>query len=140
MASPTTRPCGLGFGDYYNWHSFASLQGYYTLAIDRLGHGTNPQHPDPFSIVEGALQIEIMHQLIESVRSNAHNPLGQQFEKIAYVSPPDAQFMFFVHSRTVMPCSAILLAQMSISHVYLVLLGPDTIHCFFVLPLHVTDP
>jgi hypothetical protein len=77
---------GFGFGDYYNWHSFASLQGYYTLAIDRLGHGTNSQHPDPFDIVEGALQVEVMHQLIESVRSSAQNPLGQQFEKIAYVS------------------------------------------------------
>ncbi|RKU47927.1 hypothetical protein DL546_009352 [Coniochaeta pulveracea] len=73
---------GLGFGDYYNWHSFASLQGYYTLAIDRLGHGTNPQHPDPLTIVEGALQEEIVQQLIKRVRSSPSNPLGRQFEQI----------------------------------------------------------
>lgn len=83
---------GLGFGDYYNWQSFSSSRGYYSLAIDRLGHGTNAQHPDPCVLVEGALQIEIMHQLIGIVRSNAHSVLGQRFQKIAFVSLPYIEF------------------------------------------------
>ena len=78
---------GLGFGDYYNWHPFANWRGYHTLAIDRLGHGTNPERPDPFHVVEGALQVEIMHQLIGLLRGGSRgNPTGRKFDKIAYVS------------------------------------------------------
>ena len=78
---------GMGFGDYYNYHKFANFNGYHTLAIDRLGHGSNSEHPDPFGVVGGAIQVEIMHQLIGLVKGNSRgNPLGRTFNKIAYVS------------------------------------------------------
>jgi pimeloyl-ACP methyl ester carboxylesterase len=78
-------------GEEYNWHSFANRRGYHTLAIDRLGHGTNPERPDPFSVVEGPFQVEIMHQLITLLRTGSDNPLGRTFRRIAYVSDLSCQ-------------------------------------------------
>ncbi|KAB5566210.1 Alpha/Beta hydrolase protein [Coniochaeta sp. 2T2.1] len=89
---------GLGFGDYYNWHTFANLNGYHTLAIDRLGHGTS-DHPDPFALVEGVLQVEIMHQLIALIKSSSNNPLGRSFGKIAYVGHSYGSFIGGAHAR-----------------------------------------
>ncbi|KAK3336280.1 Alpha/Beta hydrolase protein [Cercophora scortea] len=77
---------GLGFGDQYNWHAFANDRGYHTLAIDRLGHGTNPQIPDPLNVVQGWLHVEIIHKLIQAVRTNAaNNALDRGFGKVIYV-------------------------------------------------------
>lgn len=77
------------FGDRYNWHAYANAQGYHTLAIDRLGHGDNPQRPDPLSIVQLPLNVEIEHSLIETVRgagpSTTANPLGRAFGRVAHV-------------------------------------------------------
>ena len=77
---------GLGQGNTYNWQSYAASRGYCTLAIDRLGHGTNPQHPDPLNVVQGRMQIEIIHQIINAVRTKSKNPLGRTFNKVIYVS------------------------------------------------------
>jgi hypothetical protein len=76
---------GLGVGNLYNYQAFASLNGYATLAIDRLGHGANPQRPDPFTVVQAPVHVEIIHQLIHTIRSTSVNPLGRKFSKIAYV-------------------------------------------------------
>jgi hypothetical protein len=78
---------GMGFGDQYNWHNYANLQGYHTLAIDRLGHGTNPKFFDPSGQVQAPLQIEILHNIIGIAKNNLPgNPLGRGFQKVAYVS------------------------------------------------------
>jgi pimeloyl-ACP methyl ester carboxylesterase len=77
---------GLGINSTYNWQLYAASQGYSTLAIDRLGHGSDPQHPDPLNVVQGRLDIEIIHQLIHTVRTNPLNPLLRTFSKIIYVS------------------------------------------------------
>ncbi|KAL2759080.1 hypothetical protein ACRALDRAFT_2134257 [Sodiomyces alcalophilus JCM 7366] len=77
---------GLGFGVQYDWHTFANAQGYHTLAIDRLGHGSNGQFPDPLEVVQGSLQVEIMHQLINVVRTERRSPLGRTFNTVIYVS------------------------------------------------------
>lgn len=76
---------GLGFGNLYNWHTFANLHGYATLAVDRVGHGSNPQRPDPFNVVQGPVHIETLHQIIDQIRSSTTNPLGRTFDRIGYV-------------------------------------------------------
>ena len=77
---------GLGQGNTYDWQSYAATKGYCTLAIDRLEHGTDPQRPGPLTVVQGRMQIEIIHQLINTVRTTLKNPLGRTFNKVIYVS------------------------------------------------------
>lgn len=77
---------GLGLDLEYNWQSYAAGQGYSTLAIDRLGHGSDQQHPDPVNIVQGTLDIELEHQLINTIRNEKSNALGRTFDTIAFVS------------------------------------------------------
>jgi pimeloyl-ACP methyl ester carboxylesterase len=77
---------GLGLSNTYNWQSYASSKGYSTLAIDRLGHGTNPQRPDPLNVIQGYMHIEIIHQLINAIRTNSKNSLGRSFDTVVYVS------------------------------------------------------
>lgn len=63
---------GLGFPSTaeheYNWHAYANARGYATLALDRLGHGDNPQRPDPLAVVQPQLHVEILHQILTAVR------------------------------------------------------------------------
>ncbi len=63
---------GLGFGGGYDWQAQATARGYHTLAIDRLGHGADRHHPDPLGVVQGALQAEIIHQVIGVVRRSGY--------------------------------------------------------------------
>jgi pimeloyl-ACP methyl ester carboxylesterase len=74
---------GLGYSSVYDWQLFASYQGYPTLSIDRLGHGTNGDYPDPFEVVQGPLQVEMLHGLIQFLKSN-RSPVGQ-VDTLAYV-------------------------------------------------------
>ncbi|KAK0716800.1 hypothetical protein B0T26DRAFT_871458 [Lasiosphaeria miniovina] len=77
---------GVGQGALYDYQAFANLAGYHTLAIDRLGHGSNPQRPDPVDVVQPSLSIEIIHQIIAAIRGNTErNALDRGFSKIAYV-------------------------------------------------------
>ncbi|KAM0256044.1 hypothetical protein ACHAQJ_005243 [Trichoderma viride] len=76
---------GLGISDRYNWHSYATNAGYHTLAIDTLGHGQNPQHPDPLNVVQGPLHVEIMHQIIGRIRNGLVAELFHAKETIIYV-------------------------------------------------------
>ncbi|CCC06075.1 hypothetical protein SMACR_00292 [Sordaria macrospora] len=95
---------GFGFGYPYDWHSFATSQGYHTLAIDRLSHGENdPRGIDPLRDVQMGLQTELLHELISLVKakpkpnpnpnsrskskstSPKNNPLKRTFNKIVLV-------------------------------------------------------
>jgi pimeloyl-ACP methyl ester carboxylesterase len=77
---------GYGLSDgMYDWQAFATKQGYHTLAFDRLGHGENPQRPDPLNVVQGSLSTEIVHRLIESIKCRRDNPLGRKFDTLVYV-------------------------------------------------------
>lgn len=78
---------GYGFDDSeYNWPALANAQGYHTLIIDRLGHGLNTKTLDPFNVIQTPLQVEVMHALIQTLRTNPSNVLGAKFSKIIYVS------------------------------------------------------
>ncbi|KAH8807991.1 hypothetical protein F5884DRAFT_900289 [Xylogone sp. PMI_703] len=77
---------GLGISDKYNWPLFATNQGYYTLTLESLGHGENPDRPDPYTIVQGPLQVEINHQILSAIRNDASNPLRKTFDKIVLVA------------------------------------------------------
>ncbi|KAK0715158.1 Alpha/Beta hydrolase protein [Lasiosphaeris hirsuta] len=79
---------GQPFGDDYNWHASALSRGYHTLAIDRLAHGedTYRRYPDPIAVVQGPLQMEILHQLIHAIRTGGHrSPLPRPFRRVVYV-------------------------------------------------------
>ncbi|KAK3353292.1 Alpha/Beta hydrolase protein [Lasiosphaeria hispida] len=79
---------GHPFGDDYNWHASAIARGYHTLAIDRLAHGgdTYRRYPDPITVVQGPLQMEIIHQLIRAVRlGGRRSPLPRAFRRVVYV-------------------------------------------------------
>ena len=67
----------------YSWVHHAASQGYSTLAIDNLGNGQSDR-PDPISIVQLPLQLEIIRTLIGSLR-RGHN-LGIKFDKVISVS------------------------------------------------------
>ncbi|KAF3810017.1 hypothetical protein GCG54_00002466 [Colletotrichum gloeosporioides] len=73
---------GFGFPQY-DWQAYATSLGYHTLAIDRLGHGIESPHPDPFAVVQGPLEVAIIHSLIHTVREG-RSTLGD-FDKILYV-------------------------------------------------------
>ncbi|KAL7917197.1 Alpha/Beta hydrolase protein [Trichoderma austrokoningii] len=76
---------GLGISQKYNWHSYATNAGYHTLAIDCLGHGQDPQHPDPLNVVQGTLHVEIMHQIISRIRGGLITDLFHARKTIIYV-------------------------------------------------------
>ncbi|KAH8198848.1 hypothetical protein TruAng_006956 [Truncatella angustata] len=74
---------GFGYSSTYDWQLFASRQGYPTLAVDRLGHGINANYPDPFEIVQGPLQVELLHSLIELLKGG--NSRVGQVDGLVYV-------------------------------------------------------
>ncbi|KAH8797915.1 hypothetical protein F5884DRAFT_687623 [Xylogone sp. PMI_703] len=76
---------GLDINDIYNWPLAANANGYHTLTVESLGHGQNPDRPDPFATVQAPLQIEINHQILMTIRNDGANPLGKTFDKIALV-------------------------------------------------------
>jgi pimeloyl-ACP methyl ester carboxylesterase len=75
---------GFNLGKTYDYPAFANAHGYHTLALDRLGHGDNIQHPDPIIYVQAPLHLEIIHQIITSIRTG-HSSLNKVFDKIVYV-------------------------------------------------------
>jgi hypothetical protein len=62
---------GFGIAETYDYPGYASSQGYHTLAIDRLGHGDNTQHPDPVNYLQAPLHLAVIHQIITSVRAKS---------------------------------------------------------------------
>lgn len=73
---------GFNKSPIYNWHTYATAAGYHTLAIDRLGGGQS-QRPDPFQTVQTQLEVEIIHQIIASLKT----PGGIPSAKIPSFSP-----------------------------------------------------
>jgi len=76
---------GLGVSGAYNWHAYATKAGYHTLSIDRLGHGDNPQRPDPFDIVQGSLHVAILHQITGLVRRGDAATGIPAFKRAVYI-------------------------------------------------------
>lgn len=68
--------------DIYSWISYASQQGYSTLAIDRLGNGES-DHPDPITVVQKPAHVEVAHQVIQALRDGKVG--GRAFDKVSYV-------------------------------------------------------
>lgn len=78
---------GLGIDNEYNWVLFATNHGYHTLTLDSLGHGDNHARPDPYLVVQNALQAEINHNIISAIRnSSMTNPLNRTFDNIVLVT------------------------------------------------------
>lgn len=74
---------GMSYSDVYDWHLSATAAGYHTIAINRLGHGHNPRHPDPIGVVQGPLHIEMLHNLIAILREGSmYIP---SFPRVVYV-------------------------------------------------------
>ncbi|KAK3349192.1 Alpha/Beta hydrolase protein [Lasiosphaeria hispida] len=88
---------GLGFADEFNWHLAANARGYATLAIDRLGHGENPQRPDPLAVVQPQMHVEVLHQLIAAVRTQSPlsppSVLGRAYDKVVWVGHSYGSFL-----------------------------------------------
>jgi pimeloyl-ACP methyl ester carboxylesterase len=90
-----TMWAGMGSGSQYDWHRYANSRGYATLALDRLGHGDNPQHPDSVNIVQPQLQVDILHHILASVRSTNSpiNALGRAFKNVVFVGHSYGSFI-----------------------------------------------
>ncbi|KAE9381918.1 hypothetical protein N431DRAFT_539450 [Stipitochalara longipes BDJ] len=73
------------FAGEYSWVSHAQSQGYATLSIDRLGNGAS-SHPDPINVVQGPLQVEILHQLVQSLRSGKIPTIAQAYKTVILAS------------------------------------------------------
>lgn len=61
----------------------AAAAGYATFSYDRIGSGQSDR-PDPIQVVQGSLQVEIMHQLVEGLRTGAIG--GHAYETVISVS------------------------------------------------------
>ncbi|CZR69991.1 uncharacterized protein PAC_19892 [Phialocephala subalpina] len=71
-------------GNLYSWVDFASQQGYPTLSIDRLGNGLS-DHPDPITVLQIPIHIEVIHQIITKARAGSlPSPANRNFDKIIY--------------------------------------------------------
>ncbi|KAH6628819.1 Alpha/Beta hydrolase protein [Chaetomium tenue] len=92
-----TMWAGFGFSPSdYSWHTAATSRGYATLALDRLGHGANPQHPDPLSVVQPQVQIDIMHAIFAAARSATaplNAVLGRVYDKVVFVGHSYGAFL-----------------------------------------------
>lgn len=53
----------------YSYVDYAAEQGYITFLFDRLGTGLS-DHPDPIQTVQLRIQLEIAHQLVQSLRTD----------------------------------------------------------------------
>ncbi|KAL2155381.1 hypothetical protein VTH82DRAFT_123 [Thermothelomyces myriococcoides] len=96
-----TMWAGGGFPEY-DWHAFATARGYATLALDRLGHGASPQRPDPLTVVQPQIQIDLVHAIIAAVRdpssssSSSSVPgadIGQPFSTVILVGHSFGSFL-----------------------------------------------
>ncbi|KAH8808687.1 Alpha/Beta hydrolase protein [Xylogone sp. PMI_703] len=54
----------------YSYVDYAAEKGYTTFLFDRLGTGLS-DHPDPIQIVQLPLQVEILHKLVQLLRTGA---------------------------------------------------------------------
>ncbi|OJD31927.1 alpha beta-hydrolase [Diplodia corticola] len=75
---------GVGAVERYSWIAHASKQGYPTLAIDRLGDGKSDR-PDPITVVQKPVHVEIVHQVAQALRAGTIAGVGRAFSRVAYV-------------------------------------------------------
>ncbi|KAM0705442.1 hypothetical protein Q7P35_008232 [Cladosporium inversicolor] len=68
--------------DKCDWTLLATRKGYYTLNIDRLGCGKSTR-PDPVREVQDAVQAEVLHEIIEQLRSGFVD--GIKFSRVIVV-------------------------------------------------------
>jgi pimeloyl-ACP methyl ester carboxylesterase len=69
-------------GSSYSWVAYARAQGYYTLAIDRLG-SSGSSRPDPVRVLQPPIEVEVLHSIISQMRQGTiYSPA---FERIVYV-------------------------------------------------------
>lgn len=54
----------------YSYVDYVAQQGYTTFFFDRLGTGLS-DHPDPIQIVQLPLQVEILHSIVQLLRTGA---------------------------------------------------------------------
>lgn len=71
-------------GSSYSWVEYARAQGYYTLAIDRLGSGMSSR-PDPIRVLQIPMEVEVLHSIISQLRQGT-TTYFQPFDRIVYVS------------------------------------------------------
>ena len=59
--------------------------GYHILAVDNMGEGMS-EHPDPITVTQQTLQVEIINGLLMRLRAGSvGGPLkGKKFSKIIY--------------------------------------------------------
>ncbi|KAH9216638.1 alpha/beta-hydrolase [Leptodontidium sp. 2 PMI_412] len=75
---------GVGFGDdEYSWIAFASMQGYPTLSIDRLGNGLS-DHPDPVAVIQIPAHVEVVHAIAQLAKA-PDSTLPRAFQKVIYI-------------------------------------------------------
>lgn len=67
----------------YSYVDAAAEAGYATLAFDRLGVGAS-DHPDPVNVVQSTTHVEVLHGLIQGLKSGSIG--GHRFEKVACVA------------------------------------------------------
>jgi pimeloyl-ACP methyl ester carboxylesterase len=92
-----TMWAGFGFSTAnYSWHTAANSRGYATLALDRLGHGANPQHPDPLLVVQPQIQIDIMHEIFAAARDDTaplNAVFGREYDNVVFVGHSYGAFL-----------------------------------------------
>jgi pimeloyl-ACP methyl ester carboxylesterase len=71
------------FANGYSYIDAATAAGYATFSYDRLGVGQSA-HPDPIQVVQAALQVEILHQLVVLLRASPGLG-GKLFKKVVGV-------------------------------------------------------
>ncbi|KAK4456894.1 hypothetical protein QBC42DRAFT_256846 [Cladorrhinum samala] len=131
------------FGALYNYHLAATGEGYHTLAIDRLSHGTNPDKPDPVKVVQASLQIELFRELILAVRtstSSASNPLGKKFQKIVWVGHSFGSLLGISYARIHGNNSAVSFNALVATGVSSSMNSTATAQAFRVTPARLVDP
>lgn len=67
----------------YSYIDAATAAGYATFSYDRIGVGKS-DHPDPIQVVQGPLQVEIAHALVEILRKGRIS--GYKFSKFVGVA------------------------------------------------------
>ncbi|KAK9238669.1 catalytic protein [Lipomyces kononenkoae] len=70
------------FAKGYSYIDVAAAAGYPTFSYDRLGTGAS-DHPDPIRVVQSSIQIEIAHELIQSLRDGRIG--GHRFDNVVGV-------------------------------------------------------
>lgn len=105
------------FGPGYSYVDLAASNGYATFFYDRLGVGASSSPTDGVNVVQAALEVAILHQLIGKVRAGQFSGIkptkvigaGHSFgsiltQAITYSYPGD---LGMIGSRSVTPTSEI---------------------------------